>query len=859
MPLIRTVFCLVFIVCLISACSSGGGGGGPDYSINLSQSSVNAQVNIGGSSTASVIATYTGDGVVVGYPPGVAEVSWLTVDVLNQISAQVVIELTLNSGGFSPGIYTTTLRVVTGKADGSAVRYEDLSITMTVQDGLRFATHPNLKFQSKAGLPAAPQAIEINALSDWRLQVFGSSTYDNWLTFSQSEGSAEGGNVSVLVNAAGQPEGYHSATLILTDAAGNQVDSLSVDLTVTGAPYLNAEPDKSITTSAGAAELTWDIQLTSDYGANGSSLTWTATSDQAWLIINNTNGDLNGNQVIQAFLDPEALLHLANGAHTTNVTVQFSSPALNPLSVQLNLDLQLTPTLTLAEPVVFMVDSTSEEAAVSVSVAVVGDVGSAFAPHIGAISWQAQTDHQWLTVETPNGDLTDNSELILALDRAALTTLANGEHEASVTLTPSAPRFASAMVPVSLQLALPSLAAVGPYVVFSGEQNPLILQGSGFISDHSHTVAIGDVTLSAEFVNQTQLSLQLPINVAAGEYTVTVINSLGIERPNVRLLVKDTPSYSTAAMTVPKPFRNITLDPERQAVLLTGGPTNELYRLLLDDQGQWQNDSLPMANLQSATLTRDGTELLVAVASTEINDRVVRLNADTLAIIDSSHSPSEHDFYGSFDLLLPLLDGSTFVFDSSQFGIALSYPDWLHLDAGPSVHYSQAFMSRDRTRFLLGGNNSAVETYSYDLSGGTFVHHPALLESYFRTHNVAMSGNASRIVAYSSIYDSDYQLLGSLSPIDGIDGVAVSPDGTSAFVKRYINDQTQLFHYDISAAAGPYTANPEPLEFVLAEGEYIVDMEVSTDGKALFILCAKFESGYTGPTGSVFYIHPLAN
>ncbi|HWK48375.1 MAG TPA: hypothetical protein VNR40_00745, partial [Steroidobacter sp.] len=61
---------------------------------------------------------FVGDGVIVGYPPGVASASWLSVNAPSSAQSPVTVTLSVTSTGLAPGTYTANLRFASGKADG---------------------------------------------------------------------------------------------------------------------------------------------------------------------------------------------------------------------------------------------------------------------------------------------------------------------------------------------------------------------------------------------------------------------------------------------------------------------------------------------------------------------------------------------------------------------------------------------------------------------------------------------------------------------------------------------------------------------------------------------------------------------
>src|SRR5262245_18459779 len=108
----------------LAACGGGGGdggGGGAGTSISVSPTSLTFSALEGADNPASqtVHVNYSGDGVIVGYAPGVPQPAWLNVVRLGSASTTSV-EFTLSASDTqTTGTRTVNVRFVTGKEDGS--------------------------------------------------------------------------------------------------------------------------------------------------------------------------------------------------------------------------------------------------------------------------------------------------------------------------------------------------------------------------------------------------------------------------------------------------------------------------------------------------------------------------------------------------------------------------------------------------------------------------------------------------------------------------------------------------------------------------------------------------------------------
>lgn len=148
------------LVLALAGCGGGGGGKDPavtssadtsgaatppvtvtgkNVSVTVSQSAVKFTTYLrdNGRYTAqkvSVQVSYEGDGVLVGFAPGVTPPAWLKVPQTNMVapSKSFTLDIEALATTQAEGTYTVSLRLVGGKADGSDVAIVDLPITLTV-------------------------------------------------------------------------------------------------------------------------------------------------------------------------------------------------------------------------------------------------------------------------------------------------------------------------------------------------------------------------------------------------------------------------------------------------------------------------------------------------------------------------------------------------------------------------------------------------------------------------------------------------------------------------------------------------------------------------------------------------------
>jgi hypothetical protein len=231
------ILTVLLAITFLGACGGGGGGdggnGGSEYSISSDRKTVsfNTAYDVQEDDLSQTLTiTYDGDGVLVGYPPDVDEPFWLNVNTLSTSDGTAVFELLIN--GFStnaPLTFSTTLRFVTGKADGSSTAHTDVKVSYVRSDPLRFGEEdPVRPLTGKPGNAGGSQSLIVQTHSrNWEV-----TSNVNWLDFSVTSGSGTG---TILVSpnslADSLPAGEHTATVSLSDAtSGNEQDTTQVVL-----------------------------------------------------------------------------------------------------------------------------------------------------------------------------------------------------------------------------------------------------------------------------------------------------------------------------------------------------------------------------------------------------------------------------------------------------------------------------------------------------------------------------------------------------------------------------------------------------------------------------------------------------
>jgi len=163
MRAIQGLFVAVVALTLLAGC--GGGGGQPNYEISISPTSVSINATEGDTPPAATVVhvSFVGDGVIVGYAPGVPQPSWLNVVQQGSVSQNSVDFALGVTDTTTVGTRTTSVRFVTGKTDGSVVKTVDLPVTYTVApSSLAISTStPAVTFSANIGATPTPQTVGV--------------------------------------------------------------------------------------------------------------------------------------------------------------------------------------------------------------------------------------------------------------------------------------------------------------------------------------------------------------------------------------------------------------------------------------------------------------------------------------------------------------------------------------------------------------------------------------------------------------------------------------------------------------------------------------------------------------------------
>jgi hypothetical protein len=755
----------------------------------------------------------------------------------------------------TPGTHTGTVVVrgcrdqtcSAGDVDGSPV---SINVSYTVQPptGLR-ASPQSLSFTQVKG-SAAPAAQTLG-LSDtagvsyaWTASIVYQSATTGWLNLNGGATASRGSlpdNLSVSINPTTTIGTLNAIIRVIGN--GNTLD-VPVSYTLNEPTLMRAPAQMTFNAVAsGAPPNTQTVTLSTENSlplAYTTSVTYGAGQPTGWLAVP-ASGTAPGDVTVGVNTA------LPFGTYTATLTFATASQMVS-VNVTYNLE---TASLTFTPgSVSFAIGPSSNASALSQTVT----VGSTSVP----LSWTATSTKPWVSVSPTSG--TTSSSVTLTIDPAQLEPLDPGVNSAAITFSFTQPGVGatSTQLSVSLNLTLPKISWVSPYVALSGPAQEVILRGKGFDNAGGAALDFGGTSVASYVVvSDTEIRLTPPAFAAGPARKIKFPNSLGnpsLVRSNAELVVVDAQAYALKSLTYPdagpRSVRRISYDAERKTLLVAVSFTDgaafvdtpgAIYRYAFNG-ADWAATpaTANVGGLHDFGVSPDGKKLLVTSGTS-----VTPYDPVTLATVGSPASVSL-PFSSSFiEQLVVANDGNALITtqstnsgfqDAYRYSIAdATFTRFQTLccfipEAGASANGSRIVL-------VQNGVSPPQSVFQYNASSGTFGA-TSLISSESNPHP-ALDRNATRILlGSSSVYNSSFQLLGTLPSF--APGAVLSPDGRKAYTyESFTTPGTGKVHvYDLTAAVGGAfpeigTATATPTEPGFNVGR--TRMTISPDGGTLFI------------------------
>jgi hypothetical protein len=750
----------LFSLLAVAACGGGGGGGAGDPAqaggMSVSPTSLAFTAQSNGATPPSqklTISVTASDAafVVAGVPAGTALPSWLTISVLNapgspQFSIAIV------STALTPGTRTATLRMGIARADETLIAYRDVPVTYTVTSKLS-ATPAALSFtRFIGGSPAAAQTLDLSDNGGRTYAWNTSVSYESgsgWLTLGPAGGGSLPSTLSVGVDPGTAP-GTYSASITVSGNGDSVAVPVSYSVRVPGLVPSQANVTFGAVSAQPSLPTPLSVPIATENGLTvpyASAVTY-GPGASGWLVTTGTSapGTLS--------IAPSTT-NLAPGTYTATVTLTPSSGA---AAVTIGATYTLTAAALSTNPasVAFSIDGASTATSTYLNrTAGTSSTGP-------ALAWTASSSVPWLTV-TPTGNSGDTATLSLV--PAELQALDSGALPATVTFTYSGAYVTNAVrsLPVTLNLALPKVNYVAPYVALAGTSEPVTIRGNGFLGAAGQNVMFGSSSESSyKVVSDTEIRVNHPA-LTAGTFAASVSNQLGLNRTRANLVVADASAFAYAAVATSVTGDRLIYDAERRAVYVNGSDRLQRFRLV---SGTWSADSLSIASLRDIALTPDGREIIAISTST-----LYHIDPVALTVIDTKPLSSTvvgaaglHDF---FRIAMPN-DGNALVILGDQWTIANRYnvltKSFAGVNGWPTIYSARPTSSADGSRILIRpfGLSPPPHMYYLDVSSGQFVETAAPSGAYYASYDrIGMNS-----LVGTTVYDMSFAPLGSTNNLN---------------------------------------------------------------------------------------------
>jgi hypothetical protein len=825
----------MFVVFMSMAACGGGGGGGsgnrPQGNFSIATSTVTFAAAANGPAPAaqSVSGSITGvDTTVFLFVLHTANaIAGATVQVTGATTGELTIFPKLPSQ-LGAGTFTDTV-TVRACLDGNCsteISGSPRTINVTYNVAGINVSSTSVTLTGVEGSSSQAVAVSVQNLSGasgWTTSVTYGAGGNNWLTVTPASGTSTAPSLSMTGDATLAP-GTYGATVtfsangftvpitVIYNVTKNLGLSVSnVDFTaITGQGSAPAAQTASVTTAL--ASTTYTTAIT--YGANGSG----------WL--NVSGGTAPGVLTVQP-----TRTNLGPGTFTATVVLTPATGASVSLPVTYTLaasSLALNPGM-----VSFSIDGASTAADSFLKRAIAtGDTGA-------ALNWTATSSVPWLTV---TGSGTSGTNALLTLVPAQLTGLANGQSTAIVTFTYNGPGVIAATktAGVTLDLKLPTVSYVAPYVAYANEPEEVVVRGSGFGQQNLPQVMFGAVAAQTVVIrSDTELRVLPPTGLTAGARPeITIDNNLGLHRSRAQLVVRAHPAYGYAALPTNFGRQNehMVYDAERDAVISGRAyfetccePASLVTRFKYDtNAGTWSMTSKSFDQLFDIALSPDGKELLVLTT-----EQLYRVDPVTLATISSVVVPGFSG--GTASQLAVANDGKVIVRDA---GRTYSLLDGTFTPLQGVLGMVRIDMSPDGSRATTGAATNAgdIPLSFYDSSTGEV--HTTTAFQYYSPGSLTRA--ATKSLSGEFVRNADFSVFGELR--DGafpILGDVLAPDGDHVYIFRFSQGgsspvaSVRVFDSRLST---PVLPELSPITLPQADDPGIARVLISLDGKTLFLV-----------------------
>jgi hypothetical protein len=778
----------VALVALASAALAGcGGGGGSGTSISVDQASVTFTAASAGTLPAGrqIRATFKGDGILIGYPADVPEPSWLGLQLLSQTGSSATLAVSILQTDLPPGSYSTTLRFVTGRADGSGLKHVDVPVSYSVTGS---ALEASIEPASGAGLAA--EGGPVPASLTFTVEHTGDSlqvpAVPAWMQLTETASTPGSKSYRVDFTTTALPPQYYGTALMFRSVRPNGDRTVYYQVGYTVVAALSLSPAASSFTHIRGADAEPAPAAARSVTISSAARDWTASSDQGWLVLAQAAGT---GPTVGFTIDYDAL---ELGANVAQVTVE-NAPTRETRTVALTVNaraprLVISPTAT-----GISVDGLTTAAQSLAQLEITDEIGGSDE----AVSWSVQSiDADWLSATPASGTTLPAATVDLKVVAAELADVENGEHAATVTLGyTNADSSGSVEVPLTLTLRMPKVHYVAPYTAEAATPGTVVVRGENFDTAPVDLVTLDDAPATVSYVSPTELRLTHD-GLAAGAHPVAAGNMLGTASQSADLVAIDSPAYAYSAIDSTHYKRRVMADFERGFLYVVDGEDLDLERYRQVD-GAWVGARLTTpANVNDIALSPDG-KTLVLLTDTSLYE--ADAGADPLTWVEKVKAGVGNSAQFRYGTLAMLNDGRVLISSQDQWAWLYAYDVRNHVLIGKAipdfVWGVKLFGSRGGTVAMMNHQNCC--NYLFNASDGAYGR-----ATGFIGHHVAFSPLGEKFVVGSDqVFNADASLM--LGKVQGSgSGGTIGDGGERAYTYSFGYDPTvsEIREYDLTAS-----------------------------------------------------------
>ena len=273
---------LLITVIMLQACGSSGDKTVFTISADVTEASFSNEFLHESTGTIEIEVNFIGDGLLVGFAPETAPVSWLEYRAENvtETSATIFIDV-INAQFLLADTYTAKLRLATSNADSSKFASHDIDVSLLVWN-LAVDTQ-KVKYNGTFGDASIPsQTITISSeTNEWT-----ASADVDWLSLDVTAGTGDGLIVVTPDISSFLASGLQQGNIILTEVTSGDSKSVPVDLALDNVYLLAERPTVALTSTNSISALEKTLAISN----NGELVVgWQASTEANWLTLTPIN------------------------------------------------------------------------------------------------------------------------------------------------------------------------------------------------------------------------------------------------------------------------------------------------------------------------------------------------------------------------------------------------------------------------------------------------------------------------------------------------------------------------------------------------------------------------------------------